>query len=147
MDENNTSPIVTRRRKKWLRIAAYVALPLFGIAIGSGATMCFMRSAMKKAFSMSSDELAYKVTAGLASRYDLDVSRKSTVHATAKTHIGNMIQIRDEVQPRVYAELQAFREEVGEVLTSEQRQRWDGNFAWMLSRWPFPANVAERSQP
>lgn len=138
MNENNTSPIVPRKRRKWLRIAAYIALPVFGMIIGSGATMCFMRSAMKKAITMSPDEIAYKVTAGLSSRYELDAGQRATVHNIATTHIGNMIQIRDEVRPRIFSELESFRDEVGGVLSDEQRRRWDGSFRWMLSRWPFP---------
>ena len=147
MNENSTLSVVRRGRRKWLRIAANIALPLFGMVIGSGATMCFMRTAMKKAFSMQADGIADRVASKLASRYDLDANQRNSVNGIAKIHIENMIKIRDEVRPRIFAELQEFRLEVGEILTAEQRQRWDGNFAWMLSRWPFPATPAERDTP
>ena len=143
MNENSTAPVVRRGRRKWLRIAAYIALPLFGIMIGSGATMCFMRTAMKKAFSMQADEISDRVASKIASRYDLDAKQRNSVHSIAQRHIENMIRIRDEVRPRIFSELEEFRLEVGEVLTDGQRQRWDGNFAWMLARWPFPATPTE----
>jgi hypothetical protein len=138
MEENKTAPMLTKKRKKWLRIASYIALPVFGMMIGSGFTLCFMRSAMQKAFTMSSDEIVSKITSGISSRYDLDTSQRSAVHGIAKTRIENMMRIRDETRPRIVNELQAFRGEVGEVLGEEQGRRWDRNFGWMLSRWPFP---------
>jgi hypothetical protein len=42
--------------------------------------------------------------------------------------------IRRETQPRVAAELAGLREEIGQVLTPEQRAKWDGIFDEAIDR-------------
>jgi hypothetical protein len=120
------------------------ALSLFasGGVVGSAATVWGLRRAVLRGIH-NPRQMPEVLAARLRSRLGLSAEQEARVREVLQHRQEALLGLRREVQPRLEAELDGVRAEIGAVLDDQQRRRWYERFDEMRGRWvpPVPPPV------
>jgi hypothetical protein len=129
-------------RRRWLTIVLVLIVFVSGVVVGAGgATLVIVRRTQQAIQhpEIQSERLAERLTR----RLKLRAEQATQVRAILTRRQQALLRIRAEAQPRVRAELMSVRDEVGGVLDSTQRARWDALFEDLSQRWMPPTTAGE----
>jgi hypothetical protein len=84
------------------------------------------------------NEVPARITKYLTRRLALSPDQSKQVEAIIAARQARLQAIRRDVQPRVEMELNGLRQEIGNVLTPDQRSRWDEIFDKAIDTWMPP---------
>jgi hypothetical protein len=133
----STIPPTLPRRRRWPRVVAALLIFLGGMVCGGGLTVIVAVRNIRHAMHHP-EEVPARLTRYLTRRLDLSSDQAGQVENLIARRQTHLQAIRRETQPRVAAELAGLREEIGQVLTPEQRAKWDGIFDEAIDRWMPP---------
>lgn len=108
-----------------------------GMVCGGGLTVIVAVRNIRHAIHHP-EEVPARLTRYLTRRLDLSSDQAEQVEGLIVQRQAHLQAIRRETQPRVAAELSALREEIGQVLTPDQRAKWDDIFDEAIDRWMPP---------
>lgn len=138
-------PVVGKPRRRWLTVL--LGLLIFGAGFASGAGVTIVVAVHRLQYAIHHPEEApTRVAATLKRRFRLDDAQASQVEIIVAKHQVELGAIRNEFQPRVMAQLQEIRDEIGRVLDASQRERWNRMFDDVRDRWLPPAPPATGKQ-
>jgi hypothetical protein len=137
-------PALPARPRRRRRIIAAILIFLGGMICGAGLTVIVAVHNIRHAIHHP-EEVPARITRYLTRRLDLTDDQASQVEALIAQRQANLQAIRRETQPRVAAELTALRAEIGQVLTPDQRDKWDEIFDEAIDRWMPPPPPAPPS--
>jgi hypothetical protein len=148
MSNPPTLPTVTipPRPRRWLRLFAALLIFFAGLVCGSGATVVVAVRNIQR-YIHHPEEVPARITKYLKRRLDLSPGQADQIEAMiAKTQL-HLQAIRRENQPRVQSELATLHDEVSQVLTENQRDKWDQIYDDALDRWMPPPPPAATQPP
>lgn len=142
MSEKDLSPQVSKgeplrpphRRRLAARLLFGSVVLLSGMVIGAGVTLLWVQQKALYIVHHPQDAPA-AVAARLRSKFRLSGDQEKRVEQVLRKRQASLQAIRREVQPRVMAELEKVREEVAQVLTPEQAEKWNAYFRSMQEKW------------
>ena len=130
------------RRRRGLRI--FLALMIFigGMVCGGGLTVIVAVHRIREAVHHP-EEVPARLTRYLTRRLDLSADQSDQIENLIAGRQAHLQAIRRDVQPRVRMELNGLRQDIGDVLTPEQRSKWDDIFDEAVDRWmpPLPPST------
>ncbi len=130
-------PPMLPRRRRWPRVVAAMLIFFSGMVCGGGLTVIVAVRNIRHAIHHP-EEVPARLTRYLTRRLDLSSDQAEQVEGLIAQRQAHLQAIRRETQPRVAAELSALREEIGQVLTPDQRAKWDDIFDEAIDRWMPP---------
>ena len=131
------------RRRRWVSLLLAILLLLSGGVIGSGLTVMVI---IKRAHHRlhHPEEFSADAAARLRQRLDLSDEQTKKVQTILRHRQAALQDLRREFQPRVEAQIDQIRDEVGQVLTPQQAQRWNTWLDEKRRTWlPPPPKPAE----
>src|SRR5262245_35315464 len=145
----NTSqplPLPARPRRRWLSVL--IAIGIFAAGFGCGAGWFAVRAIHHLQYAIHHPESApARIAAVLGRRLKLDESQKKQVEQIVAKRQIELLEIRRQFQPLVTEKLDEVRDEVGGVLTNQQRAEWIKLFDGLRDRWlPTMPPAEEKSQ-
>jgi hypothetical protein len=128
-----------RPRRLWLTLLLTAVVFVAGIVVGGGGALIVVRNRLVEAIQHPQLEPA-RITTRLRRSLELDDEQAAQVEAILQRHQAELQEIRRRVQPEVVARLDLVEQEVGDVLTPEQRQRWHTQLDRLRRTWipPMP---------
>jgi hypothetical protein len=132
-------PMVTipPRPRRWLRVLAALLIFFAGMVCGSGATVVVAVRNIQR-FIHHPEEVPPRITKFLTRRLDLSPQQAQQIEPMIAQTQKHLQAIRRENQPRVQRELATLHDEVSQVLTDDQREKWDHIYDDALDRWMPP---------
>ena len=136
------------RPRRWVRVVAALLIFLGGMVCGGGLTVIVAVRNIRHAIHHP-EEVPARITRYLTRRLDLTSDQAEQVEALIARRQANLQAIRRDAQPRVESELSALHAEIGQVLTPDQRAKWDDIFDEAVDRWmpPPPPPSDASTQP
>jgi hypothetical protein len=128
---------IPTRPRRWPRIVAALLIFFGGMVCGGGLTVIVAVRNIRHAIHHP-EEVPARITRYLTRRLDLSPDQAEQIEGLIAQRQAHLQAIRRETQPRVAAELSGLREEIGQVLTPEQRAKWDDIFDDAVDRWMPP---------
>jgi hypothetical protein len=134
------------KQRRWVTLLLAVMIFAAGLVTGAGLTVLVVAKRVQYAIQHPETAPA-RISAVLQRRLGLDDAQKEQVESIVAKRQVELLAIRRDYQPRVTAELEQLRDEIGEVLTPSQRERWTELFDEYRNRWlpPAPQVVAPQS--
>jgi hypothetical protein len=138
-------PMVTipPRPRRWLRLFAALLIFFAGMVCGSGATFVVAIRNIQR-FIHHPEEVPPRITKYLKRRLDLSSGQADQIEPMIAMTQSHLQAIRRENQPRVARELSILHDQISQVLTDDQRDKWDQIYDDALDRWmppPPPATL------
>jgi hypothetical protein len=132
------------RRRRWPTVLLALAIFAAGLVCGAGATVLVVVNRVQHAIRHP-EEAPARLAAVLQRRLDLTNEQRTQVEAIIARRQAELIAIRRQFQPQIAGQLDRLRDEIGEVLTDDQRVRWQKLFSTYVNRWlpPPPAAPSE----
>lgn len=127
-------PVVEKPRRRWLTVLLGVLIFGAGFASGAGVTVVAAVHRLQHAIRHP-EEAPERVASMLQRKFGLDEGQKSRVAAIVKKHQVELATIRQDFQPRVMTQLEQIRNEIGQVLSESQREKWFKMFDDIRDRW------------
>jgi hypothetical protein len=129
------------KRRRWRTVLLALLIFAAGLASGAAVTVAVAVHRLQHLIHHP-EEAPGRVAARLGRRLGLDDAQKAKVEAIVAKRQAELMTLRGEIQPRLMEQLRLLREEIGEVLTGPQRERWERMFDEFRERW-LPAIPAE----
>jgi hypothetical protein len=133
------------RPRRWLRFLAAFIIFFGGMVCGGGLTVIVAVHNIRH-FMHHPEEVPARITKYLTRRLDLSSDQADAVEHLIAKHQAKLQEIRLRVHPEVAMELSALHNEISDVLTPDQRDKWDDIYDEALDRW-FPPPPAPTTQP
>jgi hypothetical protein len=131
------------KRRRWLTLL--LASVIFTAGLASGAALTVAVAVHRLQYLIHHPEEAPgRIAARLERRLGLDEVQRAKVEAIVAKRQAELMTLRGEIQPRLMEQLRLLREEIGEVLTEPQRERWERVFDEFRERWLPTTMRAER---
>lgn len=138
-------PRSTKRR--WLKVLLLLVIFVSGMVIGSGLTIMGIVHHMRSQMSDPAQR-ALNWTHRLSRRLDLSPQEEQAVLPVMQDASQRFEVIRQEVYPRVEAELDRMQQEVAAVLPKDKVATWESQFQTLRKRWfPLPPQPGSKDQP
>jgi Spy/CpxP family protein refolding chaperone len=134
------------RPRRWVRIFAALLIFFGGMVCGGGLAVIVAVRNIRHAIHHP-EEVPGRITRYLTRRLDLTADQADQVERDIAECQMHLQAIRRENQPRVSAELLLLRQRVAQVLTPEQRSKWDDIFDDAIDRWMPPPPPPPSTQP
>jgi len=133
------------KRRRWLTIVLALAIFAAGFATGAGVTA--LAAVNRIQYAIQHPELApARVAKMLQRRLRLDDDQRAKVERIIAERQTRLATIRRQFQPLITLQLNQLRDEIGEVLNTDQRERWNTLFNTLVERWLPPAPPAETAE-
>jgi hypothetical protein len=137
-------PLPAPSRRRWA--TWLLALVIFFAGAASGAGIAVLVAIKRVQYAVQHPEEApARISQTLQRRLRLTDDQRSRIEIIVAERQRKLAAIRRRVQPQAVQQLDLVRDEVGEVLTAEQRERWLRMFEDYRTRWlpPLPADTGE----
>jgi hypothetical protein len=127
------------RRRRWLTVL--LALLIFAAGLASGAAVTVAVAVHRLQYLIQHPEEAPgRIAARLGRRLRLDEGQKAKVEAIVAKRQAELMTLHGQIRPQVMEQLDLLRQEIGEVLTDPQRERWQRMFDELRETWLPPSN-------
>lgn len=149
MSNPPTLPTTLRPRRRWVRVIAAVLIFFGGMICGGGLTVIVAVRNIRHAIHHP-EEVPPRITKYLTRRLDLSPEQATQVEALIVQTQSHLQAIRRRDQPEVALQLAALRQQIGDILTTDQRDKWDEIFDEAVDRWlppPPPVQTPAATQP
>jgi predicted Co/Zn/Cd cation transporter (cation efflux family) len=131
-------PPSARGGHRWLTLL--LAFCIFVAGMASGAALTVHLAMNRLQFAIHHPEVApARIAATIRRRLGLNEEQAAQVERIIDTHQVKISAIRRNFQPAIVEELSSLRDEIAEVLTDPQRERWTKLFNQFEERWLPPA--------
>ncbi len=145
-DSDVSLPTAEKPRRRWLTVLLGVLIFAGGFATGAGSTIIAAVHRLQYAIHHP-EEAPARIAARLHRKLGLDETQQSEVEAIVAKHQAALAVIRREFQPKVMAQLEQIRDEISQVLTEPQREKWIQMFNDVRDRWLPPMPQADSKKP
>jgi hypothetical protein len=140
-------PALPAARRRWVRIVVALFIFFAGAIFGCGLTVIVAVHNIRHAMHHP-EEVPARITRYLTRRLDLSPDQADKVQLLIARHQSHLQAIRRETQPRVAVELSGLRQEIGDLLSPQQKSKWDDIFNEAVDRWlPPPPPPPPTTQP
>jgi hypothetical protein len=149
---NEPSPIETNQlpapapQRRWTTVLAAVLIFGAGLASGVGLTVVVAVHRLQHAIHHP-EEAPARVAHMLQRRLGLSTEQESRIETIVAKRQAELTAIRQQFHPQIAHQLDELHQEIGEVLTAPQRERWASMFSEFRERWlpaaPPPAKGSE----
>jgi hypothetical protein len=148
MSNPPTLPTTLRPRRRWLRVLAALLIFLGGMVCGGGLTVIVAVHNIRYAVRHP-ETVPPRIAKYLKRQLDLTPDQATQVEALIAQTQRHLQEIRRRNQPEVAMELANLRQQVGNILTVDQRDKWDAIFDQAVDRWlpPPPPDEPPATQP
>jgi septal ring factor EnvC (AmiA/AmiB activator) len=138
MNERKTSPSATTARRTgrhWTwSVLIGAAILVCGIIIGVCLTLIVVRNRVIELIQHP-EKRTEAMVARLDRALDLRDEQRAEIRDILQRHRSEFNEIRREVGPRVKNQIEALDRDISEVLTDEQRQKWDRYLKRLRRLW------------
>ena len=117
-----------------------------GVVCGAGGTVLVVVNRLQHAIHHPEDA-PERLAGALQRRLDLTNEQRNQVEAIIARRQGELMAIRRQFQPQVVGQLDQLRDEIGQVLTDDQRERWTTLFTTYVNRWLPPPPTPPAAAP
>ncbi len=124
-DGNDNPMVLLRGLHRWRMAFFGLVILLAGITLGAAGTLLLVRPAERQ--PPVDLEMATNVMLGRF-RAELGLTREQAdqIQQILRSRMQKLREIRLQARPQIEEQLGAVKEEIGAVLTAEQRERWQG---------------------
>jgi hypothetical protein len=133
------------RPRRWLRLVAAFIIFIGGMVCGGGLTVIVAARNIHY-YVHHPEEVPKRITKFLARRLDLSADQANAVERAITKHQSKLQDIRRSVHPGVMMELSALHTEISDVLTPNQKDKWDEIYDEAIDKW-FPPPPPPATQP
>jgi len=127
-------PLKLPKRRRWPVVLISVLIFFSGLVVGAGgATFLIVRHARER--MQNQERVPARVAGYLHNKLELTDDQARQVEEIVRERQAAMQAIRREVMPRFEAELDQARENIEEILTPEQGEKWEEVYGNMRRRW------------
>jgi hypothetical protein len=137
----DTSPITpvagttpARRRRGWRHWCLWLVIFSSGAIVGGGSTLLVIRDRVVYHIRHP-EEMPDILARQLQRSLGLDESQTARIEQIFRNRQKALQALRRDVQPKIEQELDRTEQEVGEVLSAEQRAQWQARFRRLRDRW------------
>jgi hypothetical protein len=133
MTEASSMPVSTPvnpprpRRRMLLMIVLGAVILACGMAIGSGATILWIRHQMHR-MRGEPDRMPVELASRIQAKLALSPDQATGVEQILRKNLEAVQRIHQETFPRVQAEVDKMRAEVSALLTPQQAEKWNSDF-------------------
>ena len=125
--------------RRWLVMLTALLIFISGLIVGAGgATFVIIRNAQER--MRHQERIPPRIVGFLRSRLDLTDEQAAKIEQVLRERQSAFQAIRREVAPRIESELELARDKINEILTPEQRAKWEEIFSSMRRRWSMGRN-------
>lgn len=143
LDENSTTTPATPRRRRWVPLLITLAIFASGAIVGTCGTLMYVRQQIHHRLHHP-EEFPARIAARIAWKLDLSEEQTQQVETLLTTRQKSIRKIRREYQPQLEAELEQLAAQISEVLTDEQRTKWQTWFQAVRTEW-LPQPIKEEA--
>jgi hypothetical protein len=131
-DVSNAPEILTEKPSgSWWRFLGMCTLGALifgcGIIVGGAGTIKFIEKKLK-AHMEHPEEAPDKILPVIAKNLKLSPEQITKIDPVIRKHHAELMQIREEMSPRIAREFKAIEDDVNAVLDPEQQKKWHGWF-------------------
>ena len=139
MDTERTEPSIGRPRKRWLRACVFAfAFLLCGVIIGSSLTFYLAIDRFVESVH-NPEDLPERVAGRMRFGLGLNDEQTAEIESIVAKHLDELLKIRDEVHPRVRAELGLMKQDIEATLTPAQAEKFGKRFeTFVHTFFPLP---------
>lgn len=119
---------------RWKSVALALAIFLSGAVAGAGISIHVARRAARTALEQRV-EAPQRLAAHMRRRLDLTAAQEAAVARVLEERRAAWISIREDLRPRIDAELGRLHDDVGAVLDDRQRAAWTRWFERRRGGW------------
>lgn len=136
-----TAPLPTTSRRPLWRTLLLAALIFIAGGLTGGAATVIVVARRIHTIVQSPESLPDRLTYRLTRHLGLTEDEQSRVHATLVKHQINLMAMRREMQPKVMAELDQIRIDIGAEIDPARRAKLDATYQSLIDNWmpPLPA--------
>jgi hypothetical protein len=133
----STTLPTSSRRPLW-RTLLLAALIFIAGGITGGATAAIVIARRIQVVIKSPELLPDRLTSRLTRHLDLTEAEQARVHATLVKHQPRLMELRREMQPKVMAELDQIRIDIGAEIDPSRRAKLDATYESFLDNFVPP---------
>ena len=130
-------PPMTYRPRRLLRVFAVLVIFIGGMICGGGLTYVVAVQRIRQAIHHP-EQVPPRLTRYLTRQLHLSPDQSDLVLLILQQHQAQLQSIRRQTQPRVQANLEQLRGQIGEILNPDQKPRWNEIFDDAIDRWLPP---------
>jgi hypothetical protein len=123
-DESRCRVSGRRRRHGWRRWLAALLIFGAGVVVGGVGMLALIHQRIAEHHRLPPDRVADRMMDRMERRLDLSEEQTARIRPILESRLAALQDIRDEVIPRVSAQLAAAREAVAAELTPAQEEKW-----------------------
>ena len=139
------SPLPVLRRRWWPWVIVLVVFVSGGV-IGAGTTLLLVRNRALESIH-NPENVPTKITRRMRRSLRLSDSQSREIEDILRKRQNNLLRLRQEILPRIHAELDEVDDEISAVLNNKQRERWRRRFTQLRSTWvPPPVQAATENE-
>jgi hypothetical protein len=134
-------------RRRWVTVLAAVLIFAAGLASGVGLTV--MVAVHRLQYAIHHPEQApSRVAHVIKRRLGLNAEQETKIESIVAKRQAELLAIRQRFHPQIAEQLDELHQEIGELLTAPQRERWSTMFGEFRERWlpPAPPATAKNSE-
>jgi cytoskeletal protein RodZ len=135
--------LLPKKRRRWLTAVLVLVVFLAGTFVGGAITLKVIVYRVRQAM-LHPEQLPANLTTRLTRRLDLDPAQASQVKAVITTRLDHIQAIRKKVQPDMDAEITGIHDDINEILTPKQQEKWDELYSEWTKDW-LPAGKSTTS--
>lgn len=135
-----------QRRSTWKLLLLGLVILLAGMTIGAAGTLFVVRRAVLHA-AQHPGELPERALDRLDRRLDLTDAQRAEIERILRQRMRRLAALRERLRPHVDRELDALDEEISDVLTPQQRERWQRDYRRLRRYIQPPMPDTDRAPP
>jgi hypothetical protein len=132
----------------WVRLVLWLIIFGSGMIVGAGMSLAVIRGVALQRIHHP-EKTAAVMAARLRRPLQLSDQQVAQVEQVLRQRQRSLEDLRRRVQPEFEAELDLIRQQIGDVLTDKQRERWHQHFDRMRRTWvpALPAAAQDTVTP
>lgn len=136
--EDTPIPQTVKPKRRWIRQLTYsLIILLCGFVIGSAFTLNFVWKRFVEGFQRP-EEISGRVLNRMKWTLELTDEQEKQISEIFREHEQKIRDLRMEYQPLIHAEMDNLKNEIDDVLTPEQAEKWGERFRGMEKMWLGP---------
>jgi len=125
------------KRRRWLSVLLSLVIFFSGLIVGTGGTLIVIRNVALQRIHHP-ETVPDRIARQLRRKLRLDDEQTDQVRQIVAERQLAFQKIRRDVQPQIEAELDIARQQIGEVLDDDQREKWEAHFDHLRKTWLPP---------
>jgi|GEM_PF-3057285 len=113
-----------------------IVILLCGMVIGAGLMSFVLWNSLQKPMRLY-DRMPDRIVEDMKTHIDLTEEQAEQIQEVFRRHLAVFDSVRQEVEPKINNEISLMENEIRDILTKEQQERWEDRYMKFRRRW-FP---------